>query len=48
MNGYFYNIAKKMMPKISETERAALNAGTGTIGIENNLSFEIDEVNIVH
>lgn len=35
LNGYFYNIAKKMMPKISETERAALNAGT--VGFDRNI-----------
>lgn len=27
--GYAYKISKGMMPKISDTERAALNAGTG-------------------
>ena len=27
--GYAYKISKSMMPKISDTERAALNAGTG-------------------
>jgi hypothetical protein len=27
--GYAYKISKTMMPKISDTERAALNAGTG-------------------
>lgn len=27
--GYAYKISKTMMPKISPTERAALNAGTG-------------------
>jgi hypothetical protein len=26
---YAYKISKSMMPKISDTERAALNAGTG-------------------
>jgi hypothetical protein len=29
ITGYAYKIAKSMMPKISDTERAALNAGTG-------------------
>lgn len=32
---YAYKLAKKMMPKISETERAALNAGT--VGFDKNL-----------
>ena len=27
--GYAYKVSKTMMPKISDTERAALNAGTG-------------------
>ena len=27
---YAYKISKSMMPKISDTERAALNAGTGS------------------
>lgn len=33
--GFLYNIAKKMMPKISDTERAALNAGT--VGFDRNI-----------
>jgi hypothetical protein len=33
--GYGYKIAKTMMPKISETERAALNAGT--VGFDRNI-----------
>jgi alkylation response protein AidB-like acyl-CoA dehydrogenase len=32
---YAYKIAKKMMPKISDTERAALNAGT--VGFDRNI-----------
>lgn len=35
ITGYLYKIAKKMMPKISPTERAALNAGT--VGFDRNL-----------
>lgn len=35
INGYAYKIAKSMMPKISETERAALNAGT--VGFDRNI-----------
>jgi acyl-CoA dehydrogenase len=35
ITGYGYKIAKKMMPKISETERAALNAGT--VGFDRNI-----------
>eukprot|EP01038_Epipyxis_sp_PR26KG_P004530 gene4530-6395_t len=35
ITGYAYKIAKKMMPKISDTERAALNAGT--VGFDRNL-----------
>ncbi len=33
--GYIYGVAKKMMPKISDTERAALNAGT--VGFDRNI-----------
>ena len=33
--GYAYKISKSMMPKISDTERAALNAGTGALNIDN-------------
>jgi len=33
--GYAYKVAKGMMPKISETERAALNAGT--VGFDRNI-----------
>ena len=32
---YLYKIAKGMMPKISDTERAALNAGT--VGFDRNI-----------
>lgn len=35
ITGYAYGIAKKMMPKISDTERAALNAGT--VGFDRNI-----------
>lgn len=35
VTGYLYKIAKKMMPKISDTERAALNAGT--VGFDRNI-----------
>lgn len=35
VTGYVYKIAKKMMPKISDTERAALNAGT--VGFDRNI-----------
>lgn len=35
VTGYAYNVAKKMMPKISDTERAALNAGT--VGFDRNI-----------
>ena len=35
ITGYGYKIAKTMMPKISETERAALNAGT--VGFDRNI-----------
>ena len=33
--GYAYKVAKGMMPKISDTERAALNAGT--VGFDGNI-----------
>ena len=33
--GYAYKVAKSMMPKISPTERAALNAGT--VGFDRNI-----------
>jgi len=32
---YIYNYAKKVMPKISETEAAALNSGT--VSIDGNI-----------
>jgi acyl-CoA dehydrogenase len=35
ITGYAYKIAKSMMPKISDTERAALNAGT--VGFDRNI-----------
>ena len=35
ITGYAYKVAKTMMPKISETERAALNAGT--VGFDRNI-----------
>jgi len=35
ITGYAYKVAKGMMPKISETERAALNAGT--VGFDRNI-----------
>mmetsp|Transcript_1606 Transcript_1606/g.1678 ORF Transcript_1606/g.1678 Transcript_1606/m.1678 type:complete len:761 (+) Transcript_1606:162-2444(+) len=35
VSGWLYSIAKKMMPRISDTERAALNAGT--VGFDRNL-----------
>lgn len=35
ISGYAYKVAKKMMPKISDTERAALNAGT--VGFDRNI-----------
>jgi alkylation response protein AidB-like acyl-CoA dehydrogenase len=35
ITGYAYKIAKKMMPKISDTERAALNAGT--VGFDRDI-----------
>mmetsp|Transcript_24525 Transcript_24525/g.26830 ORF Transcript_24525/g.26830 Transcript_24525/m.26830 type:complete len:741 (+) Transcript_24525:78-2300(+) len=35
ISNYAYKLAKKMMPKISETERAALNAGT--VGFDRNI-----------
>jgi acyl-CoA dehydrogenase len=35
ISSYAYKIAKTMMPKISETERAALNAGT--VGFDRNI-----------
>jgi acyl-CoA dehydrogenase len=35
ITGYAYKIAKTMMPKISDTERAALNAGT--VGFDRNI-----------
>ena len=35
ITGYAYKMAKKMMPKISDTERAALNAGT--VGFDRNI-----------
>jgi hypothetical protein len=33
ISGYAYKVAKSMMPKISDTERAALNAGTGKLRV---------------
>lgn len=35
ITSYVYKLAKKMMPKISDTERAALNAGT--VGFDKNI-----------
>ena len=35
VSGYLYNVAKAMMPKISPTERAALNAGT--VGFDRDI-----------
>lgn len=35
LGAYAYKIAKTMMPKISDTERAALNAGT--VGFDGNI-----------
>lgn len=35
ITGYAYKLAKSMMPKISATERAALNAGT--VGFDRNI-----------
>ena len=35
ISNYLYKVAKKMMPKISDTERAALNAGT--VGFDRNI-----------
>jgi acyl-CoA dehydrogenase len=35
ITSYLYKFAKKMMPKISDTERAALNAGT--VGFDRNI-----------
>jgi len=35
ITGYAYKVAKTMMPKISDTERAALNAGT--VGFDKNI-----------
>ena len=35
ISNYLYKVAKSMMPKISETERAALNAGT--VGFDRNI-----------
>ena len=48
--GYAYKVSKTMMPKISDTERAALNAGTGaSIWISADIpELFIDGHNFIH